>query len=480
MINNWKKYGILAASLLPASGAFANNFVDVTTPLTTASVEFQDADAVALVQQGKTALAQNKPAEAQQYFDQAIKKSKSKDARIFAMIGQAYVDADAKDMTYATKQLEAAVNLDPKNEAVLLTLGDIYLKQGDGGKALSSYDKAIAANSKSAKAYLKKGQLYGQARNFNSAKEALDAAVAADPNYAPTYLELAELYLRANQIPKSKEYIQKFVSMGENTPENQAKYASILYLSKDYNAALTEIQKVLQADPNNIAMNRLLAYTYFETKQNDKALEAMKAYFAKFDESKRIPSDYETYANILVEADKPQEAVEILEKAKTLDPKNPLYNDLLAKQYAKLKNYPKVVETYKAKFAVTPPTNTDLYYYGQALELNNDYKTADSVYAVITTNNPTYAYAYLWRGRVNANLDPESTQGLAKPHYEQFINIASADKEKYKKDLIVANSYLGYYYYLKKDKANAVKYWQEVKTLDPTNTQATEALKALR
>ncbi|MGV3539530.1 MAG: tetratricopeptide repeat protein [Rufibacter sp.] len=492
MIKNWKTYGVLAATFFSAAGISAHDLEElrsgklengtILSSYSPITIAVQDNSPAGLVKQGKAALQQNKLVEAQQLFDQALKQTKNKDNTIKIMIGQAYLDAGVKDLSAAITVLEDAVSKDPKNADAFVLLGDAYLnnKNIDGGKAMANYDKAIALNNKNPKAYLRKGQLYVQSRNFPAAKDALEAALAADLNYAPTYLELAELYYRANQLPKSSEYIKKYVSMAENTPETRAKYASILYLTQDYTNALTEVQAVLKAEPDNIAMNRLLGYIYLDTKQNEKALEAMNSYFAKFDESKRIPSDYEYYANTLVANKKTQEAIDLINKAKQLDPKNPLYNDLLAKQYLTLKDYPKAIEAYKAKFAVTPPSNTDLFYFGYTYELNEDYKAADSVYALITTNNPTYAYGHFWRARVNSNLDPETTEGLAKPHYEEFIKLTSGDKEKYKKDLVVANNYLGYYYYLKKDKANATKHWQEVKTLDPTNVQATDGLKALK
>ncbi|AMM51093.1 hypothetical protein TH61_07740 [Rufibacter sp. DG15C] len=490
MIKNWKKYGILAVAFLPTAGVLAygvdgQRSGEFENSASSAYVSYtnlmQDSPAMGLVKQGKEALLKGDAAGAQQFFDKALALTKNKDASVMASIGEAYVDADAKDLAPAIKVLEEAVKKDPKNAAAFVALGDAYLKQSkDGGKALSNYDKAIAANPKFAKAHLRRGQLYGQSRNFTAAKESLDAAIAADANYAPAYLEFAELYYRADQLPKSAEYIKKYVTMAENTPETRAKYASILYLTKDYTAAQAEIDNTLKVDPNNIAMNRLKGYILVDTKQNEKALEAMTAYFSKYDESKRIPSDYEYYANALVANNKNQEAVDLIMKAKQVDPKNPLYDDLLAKQYTKLKNYPKAIEAYKAKFSTTPPTNTDLFYFGQAHELNNQFQTADSIYTIITTKNPNYAYGHFWRARANAYIDTDSKQGLAKPHYEKFIELTSADKEKYKKDLVIANNYLGYYYYTKKDKANATKYWLEAQALDPTNADAINGLKALK
>ena len=152
----------------------------------------------------------------------------------------------------------------------------------------------------------------------------------------------------------------------------------------------------------------------------------------------------------------------------------------LAKHYINLNDYHNAVEAYRAKFAITPPTNTDLYYFGSALMDIEDYKTADSTFAVITSNNPTYAYGHIWRARAQAYMDPETLQGLAKPHYEEFMRLASKDKAKYTRELVEANSYLGYYYVLKEDKQDAVKHFQEVLKLDPTNEIATEALTFLQ
>jgi hypothetical protein len=114
------------------------------------------------------------------------------------------------------------------------------------------------------------------------------------------------------------------------------------------------------------------------------------------------------------------------------------------------------------------------------LYFNKEYPKADSVFTILTEVKPTYAPGYLWRGRVNANIDPESVNGLAKPYYEKFIELCKGDTEKNKKDLIEAYSYLGYFYLLKKSNPEAKSAWQMVKSLDPANKKAMDALKVLK
>lgn len=79
-----------------------------------------------------------------------------------------------------------------------------------------------------------------------------------------------------------------------------------------------------------------------------------------------------------------------------------------------------------------------------------------------------------------AGLDPETTEGLAKPYYEQFIERTNGKVNNMKAELTEAWSYLGYYYILKNESLAAKKAWEKVRSYDPENKQATEALKILR
>jgi len=219
-------------------------------------------------------------------------------------------------------------------------------------------------------------------------------------------------------------------------------------------------------------MKRLLAYSYFETEQFDKAQTAIQDYFKSAPANKLIASDYEYQGKILAKADKNDEALASFTRALELDSTRADLRNNIAQIYVKQNNFPKAISLYREKMKRGKPTNTDYYYLGSLYDQAKNYRAADSLYAIITTNNPTYAQAHLWRARANANLDPETKTGLAKPHYDKFIELAGTDKEKNKAGLVEANSYLGYYYYVKKDNAKATAHWKEVRALEPNNAQA--------
>ncbi|MDX5443311.1 MAG: tetratricopeptide repeat protein [Hymenobacteraceae bacterium] len=434
---------------------------------------------------GKVALMRNNQAEAQKNFDMALKLSKSKDAKVLAELGEAYLDVAETypdrnvDLNKAVTYLEDALKRDKDNAEAMLVLGDVYLKQRKGGEAMTKYEQAASANPNNPLPQLRIGQLYTRSRNFTGAEEALKKAVAIDANFAPAYEDLADLYFLAGQYDKALANIKKYTELAENTPETRAKYASFLFLTKDYPGTLREVNQVLQTDPENTVMNRLRAYTMFELGQTDSDLTAMQQFFKRTPSDKLMASDYEYYAKILAKGNQDSLAAINYEMSLKMDTSNTeLYNDL-ANLYMKQKKYDKAIEQYKKKMAKAGESNTDFYYLGRAYMLNDQFVKADSMFALITTSNPDYAFGHLWRAQANANLDLESEKGLAKPHYEEFIRVAETDKDKYKPQLIEANSYLGYYYYLKGDRANAKKYWTEVLTLDPGNEKATTALKEI-
>ncbi|MBC5775944.1 tetratricopeptide repeat protein [Pontibacter sp. KCTC 32443] len=443
---------------------------------------------------GKVEMSKGNKAEAEKHFSQALKYSKSKDANVLTAVAEAYVTAENKteaDLNKAVGYLQTAVQRDKNNTAAYMLLGDAQLELKKGGEAMTSYDNAIRIDDKNPNAYLRRGQLYTRSRNYTEAEQAFQKAIEINPNFAPAYRDLGELYYFAGQYDKALSTFKKYVDMAEKTPETRAKYASFLFLTKNYDETLKEVQEVLKTDPNNTVMNRLQAYSYLELGQPDKALQAMESYLQKVDKSKLIAEDYEYYGRILSKNNQHAKATENLSKAVEMAPdKVELYQEL-ASAYAKSGQYDKAIDVYNKKREKLSPSNADFYYMGniymqagedaraakneqKALEF---FKKADETYANVTTTNPTYAYGHYWRGLANANLDPESTKGLAKPHFEEFLKLASGEPDKYKAALVDANNYLAYYYFgVKTDRNIAKKYYQEVLKLDPNNEQAKTAM----
>ena len=78
----------------------------------------------------------------------------------------------------ALRDLNFAYELDPKAKRTLLYLGDVYRKANNDEKALSFYDKAIAADGKYDDAYARKAALLAKEGKTDESVSAIDRAIA--------------------------------------------------------------------------------------------------------------------------------------------------------------------------------------------------------------------------------------------------------------------------------------------------------------
>lgn len=436
--------------------------------------------AISMVGLGKVALMKGNTADAERQFDAAIKQTKGKDANIYKLVGQAYADANVKDITKAVGYLNEANKLTKNNDAATqLILGDVYVKDPNGGgNAMTAYDRAIQIDPNNVKGYLKKGELFVRSKNYNEAQAAFEKAISLNANYAPAYRDLGEMYYFVGKYDKAVENFKKYRELAENSVDTQIKYASFLYLTEDYPGTLAEVQQVLQKDPNNPVMNRLLAYSLYQTKKSPEALQAIENYFKVTDPTKVLASDYAYYGRILADNGKTPEAMANLEKALAMDPENPDLQNDVAGAYVKAKEFPKAISIYKKRIAAKPSL-VDNFKLAEAYAAAGKYSSADSLYAGIIQARPEYATAYLRRAEVAEAQDKGQT-GSAKTAYEEYIKVANQDPTKAasnKAGLVKANYYLGFLAYKAKDYTTAKKYWTETKRLAPDNKDVDVALK---
>jgi tetratricopeptide (TPR) repeat protein len=323
-----------------------------------------------------------------------------------------------------------------------------------------------------------------RARNFNDAQTNLKKAIELDPSYAPAYRELADMYYYANQPKLAVEYIKKYVGLAEPSPATNSQYAAFLYLSKEYADALTEVNKVLAADPNNLTMNRLKAYLSYETKDYPSAAAAMENYMKIAPANKIIPEDYVYDSKILIATGRAAEGIAKLEKFIQSNPDKAcdLQNDL-ANAYTSVKDCAGAVRAYKKKLTNCNGDLADQFRLASAFNCNKQYTQADSTFNIILTAKPTYSPGYLARARTNMSMDPEGKKGLAKPYYDKYIELSQApdaDASKFREGLVEAYGYLGVYNFQAGKKPEAIQNFEKVLELDPGNQGATNNIKILK
>src|SRR5205085_2040442 len=102
------------------------------------------------------------------------------------------------------------------------------------------------------------------------------------------------------RVQKAKESYGKYLECSEIRGSSRERYAAFLFLSKDYQKAISEINQALQKDPNDAIMNRLLGYSSFEVGDFGTGVKAMQKYFTLAKPDKISPTDYEYLGKNLI------------------------------------------------------------------------------------------------------------------------------------------------------------------------------------
>jgi tetratricopeptide (TPR) repeat protein len=429
--------------------------------------------------------------QANKYFGQASDNFEKKNTVPYVEIAGLMIHYGAGNYEYrAIELLNKAIQIDRKYYRTYLILGDMYLYQNKGSEAIANYQKAVDYNSKSALGYVGIGKVYAKIKNTMGAESSFNDALNNDSTCAAAYRELAELNYSSKKYDAAVSYYKKYIDCSEKNSSNLTRYATFLYLNKNYKDASAIIDEVLSREPDNAGMIQLKAYALNENNDFAGGISAFEKYFSLVKSEDITGTDYEFYAKLLLQAGKDSLGLINLKKAVDVDStKKDLHGDI-AEEYYKLKDWKDAAKEFELKESLTgkPLSLKEYFDLGQIYYKDKQFAKADEAYKTVTDIKPDLVLGYYWRAITNTQLDTTSELGLAKPYFEKLVELAEPTPDKYKAQLIDAYNYLGYFYYLKKDdpvykdtwKDNSLKYFTKLKEIDPENKQAIEALKNIK
>ncbi|MCX6290936.1 MAG: tetratricopeptide repeat protein [Bacteroidetes bacterium] len=427
--------------------------------------------------------------EARTMIDEVITKTGSKNAAVLMESSEAFVRFKNKDLDKAKGILDKAFALEPKNPEIQILYGDIYSELHNGSLAAEYYNKALDLDKNSVKAIVSKGKLYGLSTNYEGAAEEYQNAIKIDSTFAPAHQELGEVFFRSGKLEKAKAEYRKYLELSKNSGKARVRYASFLYFSKDYSGALNEINQLSKTDENNLKLLRVSSYCYYETKEYSKGLAVVQKLFSKLDQENIAGVDHEYYGKLL--AANNQDSLGIIELRKAFEMDNGR-TDLLseiANSYFKMKKYPEAISTLIEKINTGKDVKVaDYFTLGRAYLFNSEFMKADSAFAKVNELAPKYASGFLNRAKANTYIDTDSIPGLAKPHYEKYIELVLADTAGMANKKYSNSSLIESYRYLAacfvkpewKDFGKAEEYLQKILSIDPEDKEAKEGIDALR
>jgi len=454
---------------------------------------------------GRIDLINNNAAAAKQKFEAAATATQGRNGDVARAIADANSSVKGGDHGYALSTMEKLLNNEGRKKkeqytataADYIELGDAYRVLGgeNGGKAISTYDKALELEPNNAEAIMKQGLVNYNAKLLQEAVNDWTKATNTDPKYAPAFFELFEFYItpKKNQLSwdKAAEYLQKYMEVGDPADKLKNEYylAAISFYKKDYDAAINKAKTVLPQVPaeEKGKFTRLLADAYLQKGDSMTAKQTIDEYVKTAGESKLEPNDYkllsEIYGRVKIK-DSVQAAVVdslaslYLEKYASLDTTKDVdhYREV-AEKFKTLRDYDRSAEWYgKLTTDFTDEQNTgkiqDYFWKGTMEIYANKPKNADSTFGTFVSKYPTQeALGLYWRGRANMLNDKEAKEGSAVPYFTKFFEVGGESKVK-PNLLMYPYQYMMIYYYNKEDKTNLKTWMDKVLSLNPNDPAA--------
>lgn len=232
--------------------------------------------------------------------------------------------------------------------------------------------------------------------------------------------------------------------------QDYTRYATLLYLNKEFGASLKMVRNGLDLEADNPVLQRLSMYNHYELSDWDTGpleLDSLQADIYKelsttYEEQRNYPQAITAYEKYLEYSKDEADAGEIF-------------------LYGRLNYYAAADSTWKDQ---------------QMVYLS----TAEVAFAEVMERSPDVYLGSFWRARTNSLIDPETTQGLAKPYYETALAILEQKPDASVPLVVECLSYLGYYYFVMDDYDNSKLYWSKILTIDPENETAKAALEGIK
>lgn len=459
---------------------FKNDNVNQAKAMYKKGAELDPENAFPIVGMGKIKYIKGDVAGAKVEFEKAIDMTKGKNPEILMEIASVYIYSEKKDIAQAFALLEEAKYRASENSNFYILMGDAYLEQNNGSKAIVYYEKAEHLDTNFVLAILRQGQLYLRARNYNLALDLFKKVSLKDPNFAPAYREKAELYAKAEQFGNAVEQYQKYLELNDDCVA-KSRYAGYLFQAKDYQKSIEAAKAAQTCNPKNAYLFRYLAYSQCELKQYDASLKNSTAFFEnKNDKIEIIAMDYQYMAKAYDELGQDSLAVINYYKAMEVDTTVDFTREI-ATLYMKSKDFKKAAEVYKKAVENGKKDINTVFGLGRAYYYSEEFGKADTAFMTMVEMRPELALSYLWRAKANTHLDPKNETWQAKAFYEEYIKKTTPENvERDKRNLVSAHTYLAAYYASQKDMESTKAQFEEILKIDPENGQAKKFLEAIK
>jgi tetratricopeptide (TPR) repeat protein len=217
-----------------------------------------------------------------EFWDLATRNPK--DTRYLKELG-AYLLLDQNWQT-ARSAYQTVLERDPKDADAMVGVARTLEKEERGGEAEKMYLAAIAAQPKNPTAYYLLAERYETAKQPEKAKPLYEKLTAIDPENPSARWNLARYFMDKNTPEGDKRALEMMrqIRLRKGDPlrtDYMLGPATLMMARGRYDDAVTEVRKVLKAEPENIELQYALANALARAKQGDEAVEILQGLVKK-------------------------------------------------------------------------------------------------------------------------------------------------------------------------------------------------------
>lgn len=355
------------------------------------------------------------------------------------------------DALKALGWLDLAEKKSSKQSKIEILRGLAYRKLGDASKSYLAYQDALKKDPGSVRAHYLLAKIFIAQKNPDVYMEHLMKVMELDFNYAPVLKELYDHYYYRD-VQKAKYYLTRYIANTDYSLQNEYSLTDMLYLTGEYKEAISAARQILQKENDKAQprLYKLIAYSLAGAGDSLQATGYMNNYFEKEDTQKLIAADYRFMAQLTArDTSKISSTIHYYINAAmrdTISSKRAADASALAGLYKKTGDFASQAEWLGKLYQWKDKTNNiDLFNWGLAWYMANNYQATDSVFSLYTTRYPQDIFGYYWRALANAAIDTAMKDGLAIPFYNKVAELGETNATANKKMLLKAYGYLGGY-----------------------------------
>ena len=183
----------------------------------------------------------------------------------FSQSASEQVKKYAKEKKYdeAAKYIPDASYKNPKDFALHVLMGDIYMELEDYKNALKMYELADEIDRNEIDVLRKKGRVNSLLGNHEQAIKILKDIVKRDSKNVHNHVELGQAYIRAERLEDARLVITQATQMSDKVPDAFLALGDLYFAQKVYELAKNNYEKALALDESLVEARERLATAYY-------------------------------------------------------------------------------------------------------------------------------------------------------------------------------------------------------------------------